>query len=407
MNKDYLDVGKVIPGAKKYNYITNYSDLEDEELINQYIAAQKKNIWKKEASYSNNEYCDFLIKTLRASIRTKPIKETLEAIKSFVQKVALIRDMCEEVKDSSDKLKALILALNSGYRTDKTIFYKRVNPFNISEDSFRDKKDNKANKTTTSRKRSPRAVLKQLKELKREGIDYRDNKDITSKELLEEFSFYGIQYGNWVKDKERVELVNRTYDSLKDLAYILDIDSSKVTFNNTLSIAFGARGAGKALAHYEPDLKVINLTRLKGAGSLAHEWGHGFDHFLGVTSNYENFLSEHGYIELESFKKLVRYLRSPKSNFSKASSLLDSLENRKKSYWNSTSEKFARAFNTYVIDKLEEKGIRNDFLATVPEYYFKDKEEEIFNPNPQGEERRELKVLFDNLFKELKEKEIL
>ena len=32
------------------------------------------------------------------------------------------------------------------------------------------------------------------------------------------------------------------------------------------------------MAHYEPARNVINLTRLKGAGSLAHEWGHALDY---------------------------------------------------------------------------------------------------------------------------------
>lgn len=61
-----------------------------------------------------------------------------------------------------------------------------------------------------------------------------------------------------------------------------------------LAIAFGARGKGKALAHYEPARVVINLTKLKGAGSLAHEWGHAFDDFLGLrcgTKGVMTFLS--------------------------------------------------------------------------------------------------------------------
>lgn len=49
-----------------------------------------------------------------------------------------------------------------------------------------------------------------------------------------------------------------------------------------LAIAFGSRGRGKALAHYEPGRVVINLTKMKGAGSLAHEWGHAFDDYLGM-----------------------------------------------------------------------------------------------------------------------------
>lgn len=51
--------------------------------------------------------------------------------------------------------------------------------------------------------------------------------------------------------------------------------------NMSLAIAFGARGSGRALAHFEPSRNVINLTKMKGAGSLAHEWGHAFDFNVG------------------------------------------------------------------------------------------------------------------------------
>ena len=60
----------------------------------------------------------------------------------------------------------------------------------------------------------------------------------------------------------------------------------------SLAIAFGARGSGSALAHFEPARNVINLTKLKGAGSLAHEWGHALDFFLGMNCGGRHFISE-------------------------------------------------------------------------------------------------------------------
>ena len=49
--------------------------------------------------------------------------------------------------------------------------------------------------------------------------------------------------------------------------------------DGSLGLAFGARGVGgknAALAHYEPDTKVINLTKYGGAGCVAHEWFHAW-----------------------------------------------------------------------------------------------------------------------------------
>ena len=57
-----------------------------------------------------------------------------------------------------------------------------------------------------------------------------------------------------------------------------------LSLNGELAIAFGARGHGgeeAAAAHYEPGHQVINMTKIKGAGSLAHEWFHALDHYLG------------------------------------------------------------------------------------------------------------------------------
>lgn len=51
------------------------------------------------------------------------------------------------------------------------------------------------------------------------------------------------------------------YDALMDLAYALEIDPTDIALGNRLSIAFGARGSGNALAHYEPMREVINLTK--------------------------------------------------------------------------------------------------------------------------------------------------
>ena len=37
------------------------------------------------------------------------------------------------------------------------------------------------------------------------------------------------------------------------------------------------------MAHYEPLLEVINLTKLRGAGCLAHEWAHALDDILSES----------------------------------------------------------------------------------------------------------------------------
>jgi hypothetical protein len=68
---------------------------------------------------------------------------------------------------------------------------------------------------------------------------------------------------------------------LHDLADTLGIPAETLSLGGQLGLAFGARGKGRAAAHYEPGKLVINLTKLSGAGTLAHEWGHALDHYFG------------------------------------------------------------------------------------------------------------------------------
>lgn len=65
-----------------------------------------------------------------------------------------------------------------------------------------------------------------------------------------------------------------------DLAAILNIPRHAISFYGLVGLAFGARGTGKASAHYEPYLNVINLTKINGGGALCHEWAHALDYNL-------------------------------------------------------------------------------------------------------------------------------
>ena len=108
------------------------------------------------------------------------------------------------------------------------------------------------------------------------------NRDVIGQDYLDAFAFRGGEFGNWMTQNDRRASLNMGFDALKDLAAVLKISEKDISYQGTLSIAFGARGSGNAAAHYEPLRKVINLTKMHGAGSLAHEWWHGLDDYLGV-----------------------------------------------------------------------------------------------------------------------------
>lgn len=107
--------------------------------------------------------------------------------------------------------------------------------------------------------------------------------DVGPRDFADVFGFRGVEFGEWNNASERQLILNQAYDALLDFAEILKVPPLALSLNGELGLAFGARGHGLsgARAHYERNYGVINLTKIQGAGSLAHEWWHAFDHYLG------------------------------------------------------------------------------------------------------------------------------
>lgn len=131
--------------------------------------------------------------------------------------------------------------------------------------------------------------LPALENLTRNNMpDYRNGKDATPEMFMSDFGFRGGEFGNWVNAEERQQFLNLAYDAFMDLADVLDVSPKAISLGGELSIAFGARGGsvkaggGSAAAHYEPGRAVINLTKMHGAGSVAHEWAHALDNYFGL-----------------------------------------------------------------------------------------------------------------------------
>ena len=288
----------------------------------------------------------------------------------------------------------------------------------------------------------------------REGKDWRNGQDATPEMFTEAFGFRGVEFGNWVKqgkdDRERQWMLNQAYDAFHDLADVLGVPTKALSLNGSLGIGFGSRGrGGRAAAHFEPDLVVINLTKTQGAGSLAHEWFHALDNYFSrMRNNERGYITERpeavSYVhkdelgqpypwrkhrsELEKLWKNPGYrdYRDPEyynpENWVPVSEiavrpeievafarLVEALDNSpmakranlndkgRKEYWGKTIERAARAFENYVIAKLDERGHHNDYLANVvPPGVFVRAAERY--PYLKPEEMPPVKEAFDNLF---------
>lgn len=223
---------------------------------------------------------------------------------------------------------------------------------------------------------------------------------------------------NWTNNNERQISLDYAYDAFADLAYALDTDEKSVSLPGlscgSLAIAFGARGRGDAAAHYEPLREVINLTRLRGAGSLGHEWAHALDHLIGQSAGLPCLATEGRMFDhVKSLKKVMNRIYYNENGIY-TQYYVDSAQFDKQyskdshGYWASDCELFARAFACYLADKLATEGKKNDYLnGHCDTYVSMDKKGDWIFAYPRGDERLRINEAFDELISELKEMGIL
>lgn len=153
--------------------------------------------------------------------------------------------------------------------------------------------------------RKASATPKQLKRIERIGLsDVRNGRDIVGEDFLKDFGIRGGEFGNWMSEKDAQASLNMAYEAFCDFADVLGIPLSSVSFCGRLAIAFGARGQGSAVAHYDPLREVINITKMKGAGSLGHEMFHALDDIVAKKLGLKKMMAES--FEKEKIPESVR-----------------------------------------------------------------------------------------------------
>ena len=266
----------------------------------------------------------------------------------------------------------------------------------------------------------------------REGMkDRRGGRDVTGEDLVKTFGFRGVEFGEWVTGAERQRHVNWAYDALHDLAETLGIRPRDISLGGTLGFAFGSRGRGRFTAHYEPTTKVINLTKTRGDGSFAHEWGHALEYFLLDTSEpqtrrsllsvrrslgerysldnalkkIDDLLLRRSWIggrkkagPLEAAKDYVDGRLWQRSGWgARSQTRFASQASRLGEYWQRPEELVARSFEAWVIDALQG---RSQYLVSewASEGYVSKQRGYKASAYPEGDERNEFADLWDGLF---------
>jgi hypothetical protein len=229
----------------------------------------------------------------------------------------------------------------------------------------------------------------------------------TLEKLNEVYQLKGLGFGNWVTQEDRFNYFLALKIALHDLQSILQFKDQNIGLGKTVSITFGSRGKGRALAHFEPWSFIINITRYHaiatldkgalfassgGAGSLAHEYGHALDYYFGsfVDKRTHSAALSCG----NSIARVITKEDNPGVIRELTNELINSINVDKNGaptpyrlrlgkisgagdYFIRRNEIFARTFEQYILYKLDKKGIQNHFLHDTKyqaAYYLKPNE---------------------------------
>lgn len=356
-----------------------------------------------------------------------------------------------------------------------TIVYKgnkRIDEISFKHETKEDAKEAlreyvEQQKSAPKKKRGIMEIPRHLSTITRSGAPHR-SADITADDMLNKFNLRAIEFGEWLPDKERQHVLNTSYDALCDLADVIGIEAGEIGLDKTIALAFGSRGRAGAAAHFEVkrssddnrDFGLLHMTRMSGAGSLAHEYGHALDWWmyarergtqvrLGADRKNHVVMATNGFQEMqhpelfqaivdsmwyahedtESWNEKVRGVykfnasrvrglvseeelakadqdpshriavsRALVNSLSKKTNLLrESLSSSRPNYFASARELFARCFESYVYDTLESNGCKNDYLVHSVQEDFAESVGMPFNPYPAGEERQKINEVMRNL----------
>lgn len=222
--------------------------------------------------------------------------------------------------------------------------------------------------------------------------------------IKEYYNLKGIEFGNWLSQQDRANYMSGLGISLFDLHKALVFNPKQISLKGKITVAFGARGRGNATGHFEPGTFAINLTRYKrpkkgstlvkkfdrtklliqsgGVGTFAHEFGHALDFFGGTflektpskaLSGGRSQKQQSNRLQLKAnslqglMARLLDKIIWQVSNKKHSTYFERFLKAKKKyklsGYYTRRAEIFARAFESYVHYKMQQRRAKNIFLA--------------------------------------------
>ena len=221
------------------------------------------------------------------------------------------------------------------------------------------------------------------------------------------FNFRGVKIGGWVKPHEQQLRARDFFIALLDLQEILQVPPTVISLRGQLSLHYGTGGQPGVCAHYMPAARVLALAKNAGAGSLAHEWFHAFDHYIAehlfTADTGGRFASIAWLTDFElrphplchSLAQCFRAVLLNSAGDGPSALVERAIAHDRKEgglYWSKPEEVCARAFESFI----EDAPIANQFLAQGTRH-----PNASFDPYPRGEQRQQINLAFSHYFRSL------
>jgi hypothetical protein len=247
-----------------------------------------------------------------------------------------------------------------------------------------------------------------------------DETDISFVDIRKRFNFRSIQLGRWVTPEEQKRAAHAFYHALVTLMKILQAPENLISLRASLSLQYGRGGRPGVAAHYSPHERCFSLAKNAGPGSIAHEWFHALDHYLGSQAfqtlpsfdqglNYQSkalFASKAWLLDAPMRRHPLNDLLSncfkailldesghAASQLVQNSNLIDKKLNQL--YYSLPEELCARAFEAFVEDAgLADASLINRFLVKGSRH----SEEARLGLYPEGEHRYKINQAFTEYF---------
>ena len=226
--------------------------------------------------------------------------------------------------------------------------------------------------------------------------------------IRRQYDFRSIEIGRWVTEPERDRAAVRFHNALITLMNTLNVPEQVISLKGTLGLQYGIGGQLGVCAHYIPASRQLALAKNAGAGSLAHEWFHAFDHYIAskvfVQPGRQAFASSL-WLDSKPFKShslttrlfrcfeaiLLNQDGTQPSDLFRASQRVDQQQGAL--YWARPEEMCARAFEAFV----EDWACYDSFLVRGT----RQSEEARLGLYPEGAERERVANAFVDYFSHL------